>query len=235
MTNAELPYDVDDLPGLAGRLARRIAADLASRGAASWSIAVPGGSVATRLLPLLAREALPWRRCDVLFVDERHVAADDPESNWRACRNATTGTPMAGARWHRLCAEVALDDAAATYAQTVRAIAGAPPVIDVVLLGVGEDGHVASIFPHRVHESGRTVIVERHAPKPPPTRVSLSMEVLAAARLTCVVALGDSKRDVVRVARERSGESPVARLLRDAAAPWLLVDHAAAGLAPSRR
>ncbi|MFN7977747.1 MAG: 6-phosphogluconolactonase [Vicinamibacterales bacterium] len=233
MAVTELEYDVDELPGLATRLGRRIASDLAARGAVAWSIAIPGGSVATRLLPLLARESLPWRRCEVLFVDERHVAADDAASNWRTCRDATADTPMTEARWHRLHGEIAIDDAATQYARTVRAIAGAPPVIDVALLGVGEDGHVASLFPHRVHEPGRAVVVERHAPKPPAMRVSLSFEVLTAARLTCVVALGEGKREVVRVARERSSPSPVARVLRDAAAPWLLVDHAAAGLAPS--
>lgn len=234
MALTELAFDVDEPPGLAMRLARRIASDLAARGAATWSIAVPGGSVAARLLPLLAQEALPWRQCDVLFVDERHVAADDPASNWHACRAATMRSPMADARWHRLRGEIPVDDAALQYARTLRTIAGEPPAIDVVLLGVGEDGHVASLFPHRAHEPGRTVVVERHAPKPPAMRLSLSMDVLASARLTCVVALGESKREAVRVARERSGPSPVAHLLREAVAPWLLVDHAAAGLAQPR-
>lgn len=230
-----MAYDVDELPGLTRRLTRRIASDLSGRGGGTWSIAVPGGSVATQLLPLLARQALPWEHCHVLFVDERHVAPGDAASNWRTCRDATAGTPMAeAAHWHRLPGDAAIDDAAERYAQTLRAIAGAPPAIDVALLGVGEDGHVASLFPHRVHEPGGTVVVERHAPKPPAIRLSLSMEVLVSARLTCVVALGDAKRDIVRVARERSGPSPVAHLLRAAGAPWLLVDHAAAGLTPTR-
>src|ERR1700752_4405092 len=80
---------------LADELSRRVSRILEVRGADAWSLAIPGGSVAERLLPLLAKVSLPWARAHVFFVDERGVSPDDPDSNWRLCRHLTVGAPMA--------------------------------------------------------------------------------------------------------------------------------------------
>jgi 6-phosphogluconolactonase len=213
-------------------LARAIADTLATRpGVSGWTIALPGGSVVERLVGPLARTPLPWSQAHILFVDERAVPPGDERSNWRACRQAAAGTPMAEATWHRLPAdEVDLERAADGYARTLSALAGSPPQLDVVLLGVGEDGHVASLFPgHAALDASEAVIVvERNAPKPPAVRLSMSLDVLARARLTCVAGFGAAKHAAIAEALDPRSERPVARLLWQARSPLLLVDHEAA-------
>ncbi|MGE0812345.1 MAG: 6-phosphogluconolactonase [Vicinamibacterales bacterium] len=221
---------IDHAPRLAVRIAVRIARDLAARGARAWTMAVPGGSVAASVLPHLARQPLPWTACDVVFADERRVDAGDDASNWRACRTATAGTAMDDARWHRLPADLAEPgEVVRRYAATLREVAGDPPVLDVVILGVGQDGHVASLFPGHVHDAPGGVLFDGAAPKPPAARFSLAMDVLVRARLACVVALGAAKRDIVRDAVSGGAGLPVTALLHASAAPWLLADPEAAG------
>jgi 6-phosphogluconolactonase len=219
--------------GLVSTLARAMGATLAARpsNARVWTLALPGGSVVDRLLGPLARHPLPWADAHVLFVDERAVPRDDERSNWRACRLAAEGTPLSEATWHRLPADEAdLEAAAARYAETVRALSGTPPRIDVALLGVGEDGHVASLFPGRatLDAPEAIVVVERDAPKPPAVRLSLGLNVLAEARLTSVAAFGAAKHAAIVAALDPASPWPVARLLRRARSKLLLADDAAA-------
>jgi 6-phosphogluconolactonase len=218
---------------LSAVLARAIGDTLAGRppGASSWTLALPGGSVVDRFVGPLARVPLPWPQAHVLFVDERAVPPDDERSNWRVCREVALGTPMAGATWHRLPAdEDDLEGAADGYARTLRSLAGTAPQLDVVLLGVGEDGHVASLFPGHatLDVLDAVVIVERDAPKSPAVRLSMSLDVLASARLTCVAAFGASKHGAVVDALDPSSQRPAARLLRRARSPLLLLDYEAA-------
>lgn len=222
-------YIVDSMPGLAAALVARIAATL-EPGAARWSLAIAGGSVAERLLPLVAAAPLPWEACHVFLADERAVAADEPASNWRVCRAAVAGTAMDRAIWHRLAGDAPdLEASAVAYAGALAATLGAALVFDVALLGLGEDGHVASAFPGRAVPAA-AVFVVRDAPKPPPTRLSISPDVLAHARLVCLAAFGAGKAPAVAAAFDPSAETPAARLLRGAAHPLVLLDVAAASL-----
>jgi 6-phosphogluconolactonase len=182
------------------------------------------------MLPPLARAPLPWERAHVFWCDERAVPPDDPQSNWGQCRRLWAGEDRVRlAHLHRMPADRPdLSTAVHSYEGLLQSVAGRPPCLDVVLLGVGEDGHVASIFPGRARQHGASdVIVEEDAPKPPSRRMSLSLDALARARLTCVAAFGQGKADIVRLAIDPSSDVPVAQLLRAAHSPLLLVDEAA--------
>lgn len=229
---------VDTVDRLAAVFAQRVRHLLDQRRAPSWTLAVPGGSVAERLLPAIAAHAaLPWSRCDVCFADERAVPPSDPASNWQTCRSATRDTAMDAARWHRMPGDAAdLDAAAAAYADLLRRLTAPDGHLTAVLLGVGEDGHVASIFPGAASaaQEDAPVFVERHAPKPPPVRLSLGPAVLASAGVTCVAALGAGKRAIAREAMDPASPTPVARLLRSSRSPLLLLDREAASSKPPK-
>jgi 6-phosphogluconolactonase len=202
-----------------------IAEDAVQRRGA-WSLAIPGGSVVELLLPTLVQAPLPWDRAHLFWCDERVVPPGDSQSNWEALRRlGATFARLNVATLHRMAT-------VGSYAAEVEQMAGRPPVLDVVLLGTGEDGHVASLFPGRpaLDERSATVVVEEAAPKPPPRRLSLSMPVLVNASITVVAAFGAGKSDAVRAALTESSDLPLARVLREARRPLLLLDEAAAAL-----
>lgn len=214
------------------------AGDATERGG-RFTVAVPGGSVARAFLPALGRAPVPWEIVDVFLADERVVPESDPESNAGLARLLLGDTPAANVRLHTYDFEAASYDgegAARYYAVELEAAAGSPPVLDVVLLGVGDDGHVASVFPGQSDEQGFAVRSVRDAPKPPSERVTLTLQTICRARLVVVAAFGDGKAEVVRdaVAGERK-ELPVVQLLNKSADAWLLLDEAAASLIPAGR
>lgn len=199
------------------------------------AIALPGGSVAVTCFPSLAALPLDWPRTHFFWVDERAVPASDPESNYALARDLwleRAGVPDASI--HRMPADRPdLTAAAAAYAEELTSVLGAPARLDVVLLGVGPDGHVASLFPkhHALTEERARVTVVLDAPKPPPRRLTLTLPALAEAERVVVVAFGDSKAEALREAIERDDSPlPLARLLRRARRPLVLADRAAAGL-----
>jgi 6-phosphogluconolactonase len=201
-----------------------VAEAVEQRGA--WSLAIPGGSVVEMLLPALAQAPLPWEHAHVFWCDERIVPPGNPQSNWEALRRlGETFARLSTATLHRR-------EAAETYTSEVQQVAGRPPALDVVLLGTGEDGHVASLFPGRpsLEETSAIVVVEDASPKPPPRRLTLTVPVLANASLTVVAAFGAGKRDAVRAALSESSDLPIARVLREARRPLLLLDADAAAL-----
>jgi 6-phosphogluconolactonase len=236
MTNAEII--VGEAQALAemfaGRLEQAARGVLSARG--SFSIALPGGSVAAALFPRLARLPVDWMRVSFFWADERAVPPADPESNYglaRALWLAPAGVPED--RVHRMPAGATdLEAAATAYEAELCRVLGDPPRIDLALLGVGPDGHVCSLFPgHRLlQERRRWVAALDDAPKPPPRRLTLTLPALAAARLVVVAALGPSKAEPIRSAlAARDSPLPVAQVLRGAQPTLLLLDpEAAAGL-----
>jgi 6-phosphogluconolactonase len=113
---------------------------------------------------------------------------------------------------------------------------GAVPAFDVLLLGVGPDTHVASLFPEQpgVHERERTVIAVHGAPKPPPTRLSLTLPAIRAAREVWLLAAGEDKAEAVRIALSGAGEiqAPAAGVHGTRRTLWLLDSEAASKLPP---
>jgi 6-phosphogluconolactonase len=208
---------VHPIEELARRFAR-LAADgcrraIGERGA--FSIAVPGGSAAEKLLPSLIPADIDWTRTDVFFVDERMVPADGADANVRLARNVWLDhVALPAGRVHPMRGD-APDPAAAAadYAALLRERLGEPARIDLVLLGVGEDGHVASLFPgHRLLRAwDRDVAVLDDAPKPPPRRMTLTLRALTAARRTVVFAAGAAKAAAIRdVLDNEDSELPLA-------------------------
>ncbi|MEV4677352.1 6-phosphogluconolactonase, partial [Actinomadura sp. NPDC049382] len=156
-----------------------------------------------------ARDAVDWSRVDVWWGDERFRPAGDPERNETGARAALLDhVPVDPARVHVMAGPDGADgddpDAAAErYAAELRAAAGPGPVpeFDVLMLGVGPDAHVASLFPGMPGlRDERPVVAVRDSPKPPPTRISLTFPSLRAAREVWVLAAGASKAEAVRLA-----------------------------------
>lgn len=177
-----------------------IALALADRGVAH--VALAGGSTPRLTYEQLGLET--WEGVELWFGDERCVGPTDPESNFRMV--AQSLLPHApGVLIHRIEGELGPDAAAEAYDALVRERVppnpegGTVPMFDVNLLGIGPDGHTASLFPGNpaLAVTGRAVVGVRGAPKPPPERVSLTLDVLRAARDTIVLAAGATKAAAV--------------------------------------
>ena len=180
---------------------------------------IAGGSVAEACIPLIARAEIPWPQVHVIWADERAVPVASADSNAGAAMRLWAGTPLAiGASIHPMHADASdLDAAAADHAREIIELFGEAPVIDLALLGVGDDGHIASLFPEHgsLDRTDRLVIAEPNSPKPPPRRLSLSLPFLAGAREIIVAAFGGTKEQaVVAAATGTETISPVARVLR---------------------
>ena len=199
---------------------------------ARFAVAVPGGSVATSVFPRLAELSLPWDRLDLTFVDERLVPVSDPDSN-RGAAEAQWIDRLGATRPRLIAPPVACVDpdvvAAAWQSSLVDAL-GSPPRLDLAILGMGSDGHVASLF------AGHPIL-DRHgawtagltdSPKPPPARVTLTLDALVAAAEIWVVAFGREKAAAVADARENAASQlPVALVARAARRVRWFLDAAA--------
>lgn len=217
---------------LAAVFARRFSRLAAPSGPSGrLACAIPGGSVAEAFLPALGSLQLDWTRVGVWWADERAVAPDDPQSNYRLARRLWLSTvPIPPTAVHRMPADALdLTEAAARYEEELLARLGSPPIFDLVLLGVGADGHIASLFPGHpaLEERWRAVIALTDAPKPPPRRLTLTMPVLAAATTIIVAAFGAEKAEAIRDARSGTADTPLARLLRAAPHTELWTDREA--------
>lgn len=232
----------------AARLITKIVDAQAARGSAS--VVLTGGRNGNGLLAALssapARDAIDWSRLDLWWGDERFLPDGDPERNVsQALAALLDQVPVDPARVHAMPASDGphgsdVDAAAAAYAAELAAAAGPEdhgpvPTFDVLMLGVGPDTHVASLFPElpAVRETERTVVGVHGAPKPPPTRVSLTLPAIRAAREVWLLAAGEDKAKAVQIALSGAGEiqAPAAGAYGRARTLWLL-DAAAASQLP---
>jgi 6-phosphogluconolactonase len=182
------------------------------------TLAVSGGRTPRELFELLTTRDLEWGRVILLFADERAVAPADAEANYRLVRDTLLARVTPGAVI-RVPGELGADRAASWYDAQV----GRLQPLDLVLLGMGEDGHCASLFPGNpaVGAPGWAVAVH-DAPKPPPDRVSLTLGCLRNARRVVFLVTGADKAEALR--RAQRGEVPAGLIPN---AEWL-VDQAAA-------
>jgi 6-phosphogluconolactonase len=186
--------------------------------AGARTLVLTGGTTPQRCYELLAQMELEWGRVTVLFGDERCVPPDHPDSNYLMAKK-TLLDKVFPASVHRMPAELGPDEGAAEYEKVVAAYLP----LDFVLLGVGEDGHTASLFPgHQALKAHNLVVGVDDSPKPPPERVTLTLPVLRAARRVLILATGAGKADAV--AKAKRGEVPSGMIT---GAKWL-VDQAAA-------
>ena len=179
------------------------------------SCALSGGSTAFMFLGALKNAQVDWSRISLFWADERAVPPDHPDSNYGMANRVLLG-PLGhtAPRAFRMPAEHPdLGEAAVHYDQVLaRELRGGP--LDLAILGVGEDGHICSLFPgHRaLMAEGRVVAVD-DAPKPPPRRLSLTLAYLKQTRQIWVVVIGAQKRDVLQAAIQRTGLSTPLDLL----------------------
>jgi 6-phosphogluconolactonase len=232
----------------AARLITKIVDAQAARGSAS--VVLTGGRNGNGLLAALssspARDAIDWSRLDLWWGDERFLPSSDPERNVTQAREALLDSvPLDPSRVHAMPASDGpygsdVEAAAAAYAAELAAAArpedhGPVPTFDVLMLGVGPDTHVASLFPElpAVRETERTVVGVHGAPKPPPTRISLTLPAIRAAREVWLLAAGEDKAKAAEIALSGAGEiqAPAAGAYGRARTLWLL-DAAAASELP---
>lgn len=175
-------------------------------------IVLAGGSTPRAIYRMLRAADTDWSHWQVYFGDERCLPADNAERNSRMATDAWLNhVPIPQHEVHTIPAELGASMAALAYAETLRGVGD----FDLVLLGLGEDGHTASLFPDRdwgVAASAPDALAVFDAPKPPPQRVSLSAARLSRARVVLFLVDGESKRDVV--ARWRMGADIPARAIR---------------------
>jgi 6-phosphogluconolactonase len=207
-----LPFaDVAELE----RTACRLIVDASQRAIkehGEFLIVLAGGNTPRGVYRLLRKQSADWSRWNVYFGDERCLPAGDAGRNSKmAADEWLDHVPIPKDQVHPIPAELGATAAALAYAETLRNVSE----FDLVLLGLGDDGHTASLFPG--HDWGTssdapTVLAVFNAPKPPPERVSLSAARLSRAREVLFLIAGDDKRDAV--ARWRAGENIPARAIR---------------------
>lgn len=208
---------VEDNAEAVARHAARLVAEAIQAGARTLVLA--GGSTPARCYQLLAEAPVSWGRVTILFGDERCVPPDHPDSNYLLARRSLLNRAQP-ATVHRVPGELGPEEAAAAYTRVVDALAP----LDLILLGMGPDGHTASLFPDNpALQSDASVVAVHGAPKPPPDRVSLGLRTLRTARRTVFLVTGSDKSEAL--ARAARGEVP-AGLVPDAE---YIVDRAAAG------
>jgi len=232
---------------VAARLVTRLVDAVSAAGRAN--LVLTGGRIGTELLEELAaapaRDAVDWQRVDFWWGDERFAPTGDPDRNETGARAALLDTINADpARVHPMPGPDGPDGddpeaAAARYAAELAAATrpedhGPVPSFDVLMLSIGPEGHVASLFPGMpaVYDT-RPVVAVRGSPKPPPIRITLTFPSIQAAREVWLLASGAEKADAV--ALELSDAGPVqfpAAGARGRQRTLLLVDEAAAGKLP---
>lgn len=246
-----MPGPVDILRHADGRslaeaAAGRIATTVIERqlSGAVPSLCLTGGGIGTGVLTALAessaRDSIDWRRIEIWWGDERFVPTGSPDRNETGARRALLDlVPVDPLRVHAVPAPLECGDdaeeSAARYAAELRTWGGEHPSIDIMLLGIGPDAHVASLFPEMpaLHDL-RLACAVHGSPKPPPTRVTLTMPVIQMAREVWILASGAEKAQAVAMAL-----IPGAGMLQVPAAAargrertLFLIDEAAAGELP---
>lgn len=222
--------------GLAEAAARafveRSAEAVSERG--RFAVALAGGSTPKATYEVLARdhaEAVDWPNVHAFFGDERTVPPDHEESNYRMAREALLDHVPIGSV-HRMRGELPPEEAAASYERELKEFFGeAPPDLDLFMLGIGEDGHTASLFPETsALEVADRLVVANPVPKLETTRLTLTAPVLNAAREVLFLVAGGGKAGALAEILEGDADPRVypARLVRLPGGPTWMVDRAAA-------
>jgi len=228
-------FKVAELAGQASREGRR------------FTVALSGGSLLDILSPPLVtkplRSRINWTAWEVFWADERCVPLDSPESNFAAAKRLLfdrVGIPRA--QIHAIDDRLAPAAAASSYEaglkEVFQAEAGQMPRFDLVLLGMGEDGHTASLFPGHelLHEEQRWVAPIFDAPKPPHQRITLTLPVINHAREVIFVVAGGGKARALRAVFDAGGRDhrlPAARVSPSGGkVSWFVDSEAAKDLTP---
>ncbi len=225
---------IETLPD-AEAVARRAAAFIAAEARAAvrsrgrFTLAVSGGRTPWQMLRLLANEDVPWQGVHLFQVDERVAPPGDAERNLAHIRETLlANAPLVAAQVHAMTVEARnLDAAALEYAQTLRDIAGTPPVLDLVHLGLGPDGHTASLVPGDTVLSVTDAEVGLTAPYMGRRRMTLTYAALDRARCVLWLVTGAEKHDMLARLLAADASIPAGRVEQSHA--LVLADRAAAG------
>jgi 6-phosphogluconolactonase len=235
---------VPDAEALAERAADWMVSQLGGSGTGRLAVALSGGSTPKRLYQRLTRDpwrgAMPWPRLDWFWGDERFVPADDPRSNTRMAREALLDhAPVMPGSIHPIPVDAASPEAAAAaYEATLKAYYGQDrldpqrPLFDIMLLGIGPDGHTASLFPGKaaVEETERWVVAAEPGLDPFVPRISLTLPAITASRAIVFLVSGADKTPALR--RIFAGEDlPSARVAALAPTLWFIDEAALQDLA----
>lgn len=230
MTDVICASATEAVATLAGDLVGAVSAAQAEGRVAA--LCITGGRAPLELYRLLAdkyADAVDWRAVDLWWVDERYVPADSSDRNAEPALELLAGLALDPSRVHPMPADdgTALDAAAAGYAELV-----GDTVFDVCLLGMGPDGHCASLFPD--HPEARTVgtsaIPVRNSPKPPPDRISLTLEVINRSAAKFLLVTGADKAEACARAHDEAGPDSALPVARVTDPVWYLDADSAAKL-----
>jgi 6-phosphogluconolactonase len=203
-----------------------------------FRVALSGGSTPKALYGLLAsnefRDRFPWQRVSWFWGDERFVPYDHPESNYRMTREAMLAkVPVPPENIHPIPTDGAPEDAARRYERTLQQAYGGPtldparPLFDIMLLGLGEDGHTASLLPGEtvLDERKRWVAAVSHGR--PEIRITMTYPVIESSRRVAFLVAGAKKAAILRAIRTGGSQVPAARIRPVGELLWF-VDRAAA-------
>jgi len=192
------------------------------------TVAVSGGTTYRKILQVW-REGLGPTRVKVFPVDERMVPFESPESNWGMIQQRLL-EPLDWPQSKRCFLKSMGEDAATGYERLLRSIFHGPmPQFDLVFLGVGADGHTASLFPGGQYlNDNQSWVLQTSSPAPPKDRITLGMGAICAARQVVIIVTGEEKRPVVQQMLKGDEVMPIVKVLRHPVKKLLLLDRSAA-------
>jgi 6-phosphogluconolactonase len=223
-TLAQRHTDIETLSQeLAARITATLGAAIAARGLAS--LVVSGGRSPVRLFEILRSRPLDWSRVCIALADERWVAPEDTASNEHLVRSTLLKDRAASARFHGLKNGAPTPDLGAVSAWET--FARVPRPFDAVILGMGDDGHTASLFPgspnlpNALNPAASAGCVGMWSPAPPKARLSLNLTALLDSRRITLLITGESKWRTLRAARDPGPEQemPIRAVLRQSRTP----------------
>ena len=210
----------------------------ANRAGKAHCVALSGGRITQKFFLSAAEKGIARRvsfdRVHFFWADERCVPPDDPESNSKLAQDLLFAPlRISEANIHRLRGELEPEEAVAVANTEIRRIAlnqNGEPILDLVFLGMGEDGHVASLFQNARFTAGKNAkcngpfIFVSDSPKPPPRRISLNYNAIAAARQVWVLASGAGKEDALDRSVNAEGETSLGRVIQSRQMTKIFVD-----------
>ncbi|MCQ8239953.1 6-phosphogluconolactonase [Rhizosaccharibacter radicis] len=229
-----------DSEAMARWVADRLLEAATAKADGPFVVALSGGSTPKRLYQILATEPyasrFPWDRTQLFFGDERFVPPDDESNNYNMTNKALLShVPVPPANVHRMPTDGDPDEAAARYERELRMLYGRDtleegrPLFDVVLLGLGENGHTASLFPGTDVLQEKEKWVSSCVPHDAPhTRLTLTYPAIHSSRTVMFLVAGKSKAEVVPLVRSGDPSQPASAITSEGELVWLL-DKASAG------
>jgi len=207
--------DQTSLSSALGEFVAKLSAEAISKHN-KFTIALSGGSLPGLLSPFLVKEPLKssiqWEKWHIFFSDERFVPLTDTDSNFLACnKELFSKVPILKENIYFVkTTNITLNDSAVDYQNTVSTIVGNVPKFDLILLGMGPDGHTASLFPDHplLKEKDKWISFVEDSPKPPPKRVTFTLPLINHAKHVAFVAAGEGKKETLRDVFKKHSQLP---------------------------